>query len=209
MGFEGLREFIDLLDREGELARVRVPVDLDQELGAVCVTSLRGRGPALLFEHPRRQGYSYFHQCPGLAQTLRLGDAVRSTGSSPRVESAGEPAVAAGFRRQRPLPRGSIFKAMTSTSSIFRSSPQQSRRRRVSDALLSSHARSGGRVSQRRHLSQSSARPAHTRHSLGTVHQLHVAAPQGAHRTVSDRDCHRRRSAPGDGGFLSVSLWHR
>ena len=52
MGFTGLREFIDLLDREGELARVRVPVDLDQELGAVCVTSLRGRGPALLFERP-------------------------------------------------------------------------------------------------------------------------------------------------------------
>jgi len=35
MGFEGLREFIQLLDREGELARVQVPVDLDQELGAV------------------------------------------------------------------------------------------------------------------------------------------------------------------------------
>src|SRR5207247_6159437 len=52
MGFSGLREFIELLDREGELARVRVPVDLDQELGAVCVTSLRGRGPALLFERP-------------------------------------------------------------------------------------------------------------------------------------------------------------
>src|SRR5262249_2689531 len=52
MGFEGLREFIQLLEKEGELARVRVPVDLNQELGAVCVTSLRGRGPALLFEHP-------------------------------------------------------------------------------------------------------------------------------------------------------------
>src|SRR5262249_60801474 len=52
MPFEGLREFIQLLEREGELARVRVPVDLDQELGAVCVTSLRGRGPALFFDHP-------------------------------------------------------------------------------------------------------------------------------------------------------------
>jgi UbiD family decarboxylase len=52
MGFSGLREFIELLDKEGELARVQVPVDLDQELGAVCVTSLRGRGPALLFERP-------------------------------------------------------------------------------------------------------------------------------------------------------------
>src|SRR5262249_61547170 len=52
MPFEGLREFIELLEKAGELARVRVPVALDQELGAVCVTSLRGRGPALLFERP-------------------------------------------------------------------------------------------------------------------------------------------------------------
>jgi UbiD family decarboxylase len=52
MSFCGLREFIELLDKEGELARVRVPVGLDQELGAVCVKSLRGRGPALLFENP-------------------------------------------------------------------------------------------------------------------------------------------------------------
>jgi len=52
MPFEGLREFIQLLDNEGELAHVRVPVDLNQELGAVCVKSLRARGPALLFERP-------------------------------------------------------------------------------------------------------------------------------------------------------------
>jgi len=52
MPFEGLREFIDLLDKEGELARVKVPVDLNQELGAVCVKSLKNYGPALLFEKP-------------------------------------------------------------------------------------------------------------------------------------------------------------
>ncbi len=50
MPFEGLREFIDLLDNEGELARVKVPVDLNQELGAVCVKSLKTYGPALLIE---------------------------------------------------------------------------------------------------------------------------------------------------------------
>jgi UbiD family decarboxylase len=50
--FSGLREFIDLLKREGELACVQESVALDQELGAVCVKSLRGRGPALLFERP-------------------------------------------------------------------------------------------------------------------------------------------------------------
>jgi 2,5-furandicarboxylate decarboxylase 1 len=47
-----MREFLDVLEREGELAYVHVPVDLDQELGAVCVKSLRLGGPALLFEHP-------------------------------------------------------------------------------------------------------------------------------------------------------------
>ena len=52
MGYSGLREFLDVLEREGELAHVHVPVDLDQELGAVCVKSLRSGGPALLFERP-------------------------------------------------------------------------------------------------------------------------------------------------------------
>ena len=50
--FKGLREFLDLLKAEGELACVQDNVALDQELGAVCVRSLRGRGPALLFERP-------------------------------------------------------------------------------------------------------------------------------------------------------------
>src|SRR5438876_7311693 len=52
MAYSGLREFLDLLEAEGELARVRVPVDLNQELGAVCVKSLRSYGPAILFERP-------------------------------------------------------------------------------------------------------------------------------------------------------------
>jgi 2,5-furandicarboxylate decarboxylase 1 len=50
--FLGLREFLALLEREGELARVGVPVALDQELGAICVHSLRHGGPALLFQRP-------------------------------------------------------------------------------------------------------------------------------------------------------------
>ncbi len=54
-GFTGLREFLALLEQEGELARVGVPVALDQELGAVCVHSLRHAGPALLFQQPGGQ----------------------------------------------------------------------------------------------------------------------------------------------------------
>lgn len=55
MGFTGLREFIGVLDDKGELARVRAPVDLNQELAAICVKGLRSRGPALLFERPGGQ----------------------------------------------------------------------------------------------------------------------------------------------------------
>src|SRR5947209_2420088 len=54
-GYTGLREFLALLEREGELARVGVPVALDQELGAICVRSLRNGGPALFFQRPGGQ----------------------------------------------------------------------------------------------------------------------------------------------------------
>jgi 2,5-furandicarboxylate decarboxylase 1 len=52
MTFSGVRGFMEVLRAEGELACIREAVALDQELGAVCVKSLRGRGPALLFERP-------------------------------------------------------------------------------------------------------------------------------------------------------------
>jgi 2,5-furandicarboxylate decarboxylase 1 len=52
MTYSGLREFLEILEAEGDLAHVQVPVDLDQELGAVCVHSLRQAGPALIFERP-------------------------------------------------------------------------------------------------------------------------------------------------------------
>jgi 2,5-furandicarboxylate decarboxylase 1 len=53
--YTGLREFLAVLEREGELARVGVPVALEQELGAICVRSLRNGGPALLFRRPGGQ----------------------------------------------------------------------------------------------------------------------------------------------------------
>jgi len=54
-GYQGLRGFLEVLDADRDLARVAVPVALDQELGAVCVHNLRAGGPALLFERPGGQ----------------------------------------------------------------------------------------------------------------------------------------------------------
>ncbi|MGH8515251.1 MAG: hypothetical protein ACREV8_15185, partial [Gammaproteobacteria bacterium] len=49
---QDLRSFLQLLEDEGELARIPSPVALDQEIGAVCLRNLRASGPGLLFECP-------------------------------------------------------------------------------------------------------------------------------------------------------------
>ena len=47
---QDLRSFLQLLEDEGELARIESSVDLNQEIGAVCLRNLRNNGPGLLFE---------------------------------------------------------------------------------------------------------------------------------------------------------------
>ena len=51
-----LRAFIELLEREGELARVRAEVDLHLEMAEIADRASKARGPALLFERPVRRG---------------------------------------------------------------------------------------------------------------------------------------------------------
>lgn len=52
MSFKDLREFITLLESEGELKRITVPVDPNLEITEICDRTLRAGGPALLFENP-------------------------------------------------------------------------------------------------------------------------------------------------------------
>jgi 4-hydroxy-3-polyprenylbenzoate decarboxylase len=55
MGFMDLRQWIGVLEKEGELHRVRAEVDWDREIGAVARRVLEKKGPAVLFESI--QGY--------------------------------------------------------------------------------------------------------------------------------------------------------
>src|SRR5579859_3322308 len=48
-----LREWIDLLEREGELVRVRAEVDPHLEVTEIVGRTIKAGGPALLFEHPK------------------------------------------------------------------------------------------------------------------------------------------------------------
>ncbi len=52
MAFKDLRAFLARLEEEGELKRIKVPVNPEYEIGAICRRVLDQRGPALFFENP-------------------------------------------------------------------------------------------------------------------------------------------------------------
>jgi 4-hydroxy-3-polyprenylbenzoate decarboxylase len=54
---DDLRSYLAVLEEAGELARVRAPVKLNQEIGAICLRNLRARGPGLLFEQPEERDF--------------------------------------------------------------------------------------------------------------------------------------------------------
>ncbi len=51
MSFDDLRRFLSCLERAGDLARIRVPVDPNQEMTIIHHRVMAARGPALLFEN--------------------------------------------------------------------------------------------------------------------------------------------------------------
>ncbi|WP_091644038.1 4-hydroxy-3-polyprenylbenzoate decarboxylase [Aquisalimonas asiatica] len=52
MQYRDLRDFMDRLERDGELKRISAPVDPNLEMTEICDRTLRKGGPALLFENP-------------------------------------------------------------------------------------------------------------------------------------------------------------
>ena len=53
MSFRDLRDFIALLEKEGELKRIQTEVDPYLEVTEISDRTLRSNGPALLFENPK------------------------------------------------------------------------------------------------------------------------------------------------------------
>ena len=54
MAFSDLQDFVAALEKDGDLARVHVPVDPHLEVTGIVQRVLREQGPALLFENPSR-----------------------------------------------------------------------------------------------------------------------------------------------------------
>lgn len=53
MRYHDLRDFIEQLERRGELKRIALEVDPCLEMTEICDRVLRAGGPAILFEHPK------------------------------------------------------------------------------------------------------------------------------------------------------------
>src|SRR6201997_4650896 len=58
MPAKDLRDWIALLEREGELARVSAEVDPDLEITEIVDRTVKAGGPALLFERPKGSEHS-------------------------------------------------------------------------------------------------------------------------------------------------------
>ncbi len=73
MQYRDLREFIDGLERMGELKRVRAEVDPRLEITEICDRVLRTGGPALLFERPKGSDVPLLGNLFGTPHRVALG----------------------------------------------------------------------------------------------------------------------------------------
>ncbi|MBL8488984.1 MAG: 4-hydroxy-3-polyprenylbenzoate decarboxylase [Rhodocyclaceae bacterium] len=73
MRYQDLREFLEQLERLGELKRVGVEVDPHLEMTEVCDRVLRAGGPAVLFEKPRGSTIPVLANLFGTPRRVALG----------------------------------------------------------------------------------------------------------------------------------------
>jgi 4-hydroxy-3-polyprenylbenzoate decarboxylase len=73
MKYKDLRDFIDQLEKQGELKRISTPVDPNLEMTEICDRTLRAQGPALLFENPVGHGVPVLANLFGTPKRVAMG----------------------------------------------------------------------------------------------------------------------------------------
>ena len=102
MKYRDLRDFIAALEHKGDLVRVRTEVDPYLEMTEICDRTLRGGGPALLFERPKGHAVPVLANLFGTPERVALGmgadsvAALRETGQL--LAYLKEPEPPAGLR---------------------------------------------------------------------------------------------------------------
>jgi 4-hydroxy-3-polyprenylbenzoate decarboxylase len=68
-----LRDFIQLLEKKGQLKRIRTPISPNLEITEICDRTLRAGGPALLFENPTGYQIPVLANLFGTVERVALG----------------------------------------------------------------------------------------------------------------------------------------
>src|SRR5690606_27953629 len=100
MRYRDLRDFIDQLEKVGELKRIRLPVDPVLEMTEICDRTLRAEGPALLFENPKGHSIPVLGNLFGTPKRVALGMGADS------VEALREIGELLAFLKEPEPPRG-------------------------------------------------------------------------------------------------------
>lgn len=73
MKYKDLRDFINQLEQQGELKRIKLEVDPYLEMTEICDRTLRAKGPALLFENPKGHSIPVLANLFGTPERVALG----------------------------------------------------------------------------------------------------------------------------------------
>lgn len=100
MKYRDLRDFISQLEAQGDLVRVKEPVDPNLEMTEICDRTLRSGGPALLFENPVGSTIPVLGNLFGTPRRVALGMGEDS------VEALREVGELLAFLREPEPPKG-------------------------------------------------------------------------------------------------------
>ncbi len=73
MKYKDLRDFIDQLEKIGELKRITQEIDPNLEMTEICDRTLRAEGPALLFENPKGSDIPVLANLFGTPKRVAMG----------------------------------------------------------------------------------------------------------------------------------------
>ena len=100
MKFRDLREFLNMLEANGDLVRIKEEIDPNLEMTEIADRTLRGGGPALLFENPK--GYDV----PLLANLFGTEKRVAQGMGANSIEALREIGELLAYLRQPDPPKG-------------------------------------------------------------------------------------------------------
>ena len=129
--FTDLRDFIDELEKRGLLVRIKEPVDPNLEMTEIADRTLRGGGPALLFENPVGFDMPVLANLFGTEERVAMGMGAESLGA---LREIGE---LLAYLRQPDPPKG--MRDLIDKAPLAKASSQHGTQSHKTAALPGSH----------------------------------------------------------------------